>query len=475
MNKRNVHSQNLFPVLTLLAAGPALGAANLLGILPVAGMTLFLAAVLVTVLSKKAYHLMVLSGIWLLFCVFIEPSPSDILLCAVLPLGLISGHCRPKLFGPSLVVILLFFTYFIACIPGILTAGDKSSALMYFAVTLFLFFNALFIGTYGQRHNMDSLLRAYILAAFFSFLVGFIGYCGVFSDYLMADDYRVKGLFKDPNVFGPFFIPAILLVISDIKKRALLKTPIIVHILLIVFFTLGVVFSFSRGAWVSLVISLFFYFLLTGELKQFLKPKRIVTGAALLVLFVGVLFSPPMRSAGVSDFLLERAQLQDYDQNRFRSQLGGLELALENPLGIGPGQFENEIATIIKYRLSAHSLYIRTVTENGFAGSLSLLAALGYLLISMLCLYMRKMPEPEPGSLPAGNMTAPAEGDFIAPNRRKSGSVWKIACRPDQNPILAAVITILIGLLVSGLEVDTLHWRHFWFFIGVGLYFVNYE
>jgi O-antigen ligase len=416
----------------------------------------------------------VLSGIWLLFCVFIEPSPSDFLFCAALLLGLITGHYRPKLSGSSLAVALLFFTYFIACIPGIIAAGDKSGALKYFSVTLFLFFTALFLGTYGQKNNINSLLRAYILAAFLSFLAGFIGYCGVFRDYLMADDYRVKGLFKDPNVFGPFFVPAILLVISDIKQRVLLKTRIIVHILLIFFLTLGVVFSFSRGAWVSLCISLFFYFVLTGELKHYLKPRRFVAVAALLALFVGVLFSPPLKSAGISDFLLERAQLQDYDVNRFRSQQGGLELALENPLGIGPGQFENKIGAITKYRLSAHSLYIRTAAENGFIGAVSLLAALGCLLLSMFRLYMRKTPVPEPGPLPAGDMTASSDGVVNAAERRKSGPLWK-TCRPDKNPILAAVIAILIGLLVSGLEVDTLHWRHFWFFIGIGLYFVNFE
>lgn len=475
MNMRIFQSRNFFLFLTLIAAATALGAANLLGILPAAGATLFLAAALVTVLSKKAYRHIVLAGIWLLFCVFIEPSPSDMLLCAVIPLGLISGHYKPKLSGPSLVTALLFITYIIACIPGILAAGDKSGALVYSAVTLYLLFSAMFIGTYGQRHTINPLLRAYILAAFCSFLVGLIGYCGVFGEFLMAGNYRVKGLFKDPNVYGPFFIPAILLVISDIKKRALLRTPVAVHIILIVFFTLGVVFSFSRGAWVSLVVALLSYFLLTGDLKRHLKLKRLIAGAACLILIAGVLFSPPMRSTGVSDYLLERAQLQKYDRNRFRSQQGGLELALQNPLGIGPGQFENEIAAVTKYRLSAHSLYIRTVAENGFAGFLSLFAALGYLILSMLRLYLRKTPEPVLGSLSVADMKEQAKEDLIFQNGRKSEPLSKEACRPEKNTVLAAVIAILIGLLVNGLVIDTLHWRHFWFYIGVGLYFVNCE
>jgi O-antigen ligase len=475
MSNYKTHSL-LFLSVIILITGLVLGVTTIFGILPMTGIVLFLMAALITVLYKKVYHIVVLSGIWLLFCVLVEPSPSDILLCTALLLGFVTGHYRPKLYGPALFVVLLFFAYFITCIPGIFISADSNSALRYLAITLFLIVMALFICTYIQRHNIDSILRAYILAAFLSFLVGLIGYSGILSNWLMADAYRVKGLFKDPNVFGPFFVPAILLVISDINQRVLLKTPIVVHILLVVFLSIGVIFSFSRGAWINLVISLFFYFLLNGELAKLLKPKRLITVIIILLIFVSLLFSPPLMNTGISDFLLERAKLQDYDQNRFNSQRGGLQLALNNPMGVGSGQFENEIAEITKYRLSAHSLYIRTVSENGFAGFIFLFAALGYILMSMLRLYKLKQPGFAAVSYHLDYIAASFEKDNTIPSKlnfRVAFSPYLNPVKSIENPALAAIIAVIFGLLVSSLMIDTIHWRHFWFFIGVGMHFIN--
>jgi hypothetical protein len=33
----------------------------------------------------------------------------------------------------------------------------------------------------------------------------------------------------------------------------------------------------------------------------------------------------------------------------------------------------------------------------------------------------------------------------------------------------SAALAILCGLLVNGIVVDTIHWRHFWFYIGIAL------
>lgn len=475
----------ILPLLLVLIAGPALGVANIFGMLPVAGVVLFLFAALIMVLYKKTYHLLVLSGVWLLFCVIIEPSPSDLVFCAAVPLGLVTGIYRPRLHGSSLYAVLLFGAYFIACLPGIALAPDQSGALRYFAITLYLFVLALFICTYASNDNVNSLLRAYILAAFCSFVAGLIGYLGFFPDWLMADVYRVKGLFKDPNVFGPFFVPAILLVIDDIKRRLLLRTHAAVHIVLIILFTLAVIFSFSRGAWVNLLVSLFLYYLLSGKLLQLFKPRYLVSFAAVLLVIVGVLFSPAMTNAGVGDFLLQRAQLQTYDQNRFNSQKGGIQLVLKNPLGCGPGQFENEIAEITKYRLSAHSLYVRTAAENGVAGFVFLFAALFYLLIQLLQRYKQINKPQSIGTLSAAPTAVPpvtaatlrkvAKPSSGTSNLTSGIMAALMSAEADIGPSLPVIIAVLCGLLVSSLAVDTIHWRHFWFFIGIGLYQLNRE
>src|SRR6266436_4286532 len=59
--------------------------------------------------------------------------------------------------------------------------------------------------------------------------------------------------------------------------------------------------------------------------------------------------------------------MQGYDQDRFDTQRRALELAVERPLGIGPGQAENQ------FELSTHSTYVRVLCENGIAGFVALL------------------------------------------------------------------------------------------------------
>ena len=50
---------------------------------------------------------------------------------------------------------------------------------------------------------------------------------------------------------------------------------------------------------------------------------------------------------------------QSYDTERFGAQALGLRLAEENPIGIGPGQFE------LVAPLSAHSTYVRALGRGG--------------------------------------------------------------------------------------------------------------
>ena len=117
-------------------------------------------------------------------------------------------------------------------------------------------------------------------------------------------------------------------------------------------------------------------------------------------------------------FLEERAQLQSYDTDRFNAQRAGLELAIQHPLGIGPGQFERYVS------ISAHSLYVRSLAEQGFLG-------LGVVLLIVLATLV----------LAIQNVLAGRDTYGI-------GSA----------PLLAA----WVGLVANSAFVDSLHWRHLW-------------
>lgn len=375
-------------------------------------------------------------GVLLMSFVLIEPSPSDLAFAVLIPLGVLSSFDRLVLQGKAAGIAYLLFAYLVITIPVILLAENQIASLRYHLITSYLFVFSLFLCTWIREEHFILLVRCFLAAALISFLAGFLGWLGLQPQLLMDDEFRVKGLFKDPNVFGPFFVPAILLLISDLRQRKILPAPAFLHAILILLLTLGVIFSYSRAAWLNLGVGTAVLFFLQYRSLGRREPARlrfsILAVLMVIALFLAGLFSSPlMRGTGIPEFLQERAQFQNYDTERFIAHQGGLILLWEHPFGIGPGQFKNQIDQVTHFRIDAHSLYVRTMVESGLSGLL-FFAAIFLLLQGLL-------------------------------SGHRSGA-------SNHNAVLFA---ILAGLLVNSIVVDTIHWRHFWFFFGLALYQLN--
>lgn len=375
-------------------------------------------------------------GVLLMSFVLIEPSPSDLAFAVLIPLGVLSSFDRLVLQGKAAGIAYLLFAYLVITIPVILLAENQIASLRYHLITSYLFVFSLFLCTWIREEHFILLVRCFFAAALISFLAGFLGWLGLQPQLLMDDEFRVKGLFKDPNVFGPFFVPAILLLISDLRQRKILPAPAFLHAVLILLLTLGVIFSYSRAAWLNLgvgtAVLLFLQYRSLGRREPArLRFRILATLMVTFLLLTGLFSSPLMRDTGIPEFLLERAQFQNYDTERFLAHQGGLILLREHPFGIGPGQFKNQIDQVTHFRIDAHSLYVRTMVESGLPGLL-FFAAVFLLLQGLL-------------------------------SGHRSGI-------PPDNAVLFA---ILAGLLVNSIVVDTIHWRHFWFFLGLALYQLN--
>ena len=175
---------------------------------------------------------------------------------------------------------------------------------------------------------------------------------------VLTEGDRARGLFQDPNVFGPFLVPAALIVAEELVRPRLLRLSSVIKALLLAVLVLGVLFSYSRGAWLNLVLALAVMgvvFAARGGVRQAL--------ALVAIGLVGVaVVAGAVVATGSADFLAERARPQTYDTKRFSGQRAGLQPAWEYPLGAGPGQFES-IAGI-----SAHSTYARSDRRAGVLG-----------------------------------------------------------------------------------------------------------
>ena len=219
------------------------------------------------------------------------------------------------------------------------------------------------------------VVRAYVVGAVISSLAAVLALFVAFPGHeILAGENqsRAQGLFKDPNVFGPFLIPAALIALEEaVRPRVLgIRRPTAVAVLVVL--VIGVVFAFSRAAWLNFALGVS---VMLFVLSLRTEAARATWAAVALIAVVGAFAGGAVLLTGSGDFLQERAQVQSYDTERFSAQRTGIQLASEHPLGVGPGQFE------LDHTVSAHSIYIRVLAEQGVLGLVVIIALLAFTLV----------------------------------------------------------------------------------------------
>jgi len=289
-------------------------------------------------------------------------------------------------------------------------------AVVFFGTTAYLALFAIWLAGYTTSRGRALLLvRTYLGSAVASAAIGVLALLGALpgADLLTESD-RSRAFFQDPNVFGPFLIPPALILIEEIIRPRLLSARLGTKAVLLAILLVGVLFSYSRGAWVNLAFAL----VVLGLILSLRGGVRTAATLAAVTALTAAALATVVVATGSADFLAERARPQTYDTERFSGQRAGLRPAAEYPFGAGPGQFES-IAHI-----SAHSTYARALGEEGYPGLLTLVALLGFTLI-------------------AGLRNA-------------------VAGRGTHGIGSAALLAAWCGLLANSAVIDTLHWRHLW-------------
>jgi O-antigen ligase len=351
----------------------------------------------------------------LLGIVAVEPAPADGVFFVVMAVALVSRRFR--LGAVPVPVLAALGTFAALNLLSAVQVFDLERAASFFLITLFLAALGLWLCGYVVSAKRARLvMRAYLFAATTSAALGVLAlFVPMPAAELLTEGGRARGLFQDPNVFGPFLIPALLIVVEEIVKPRLLTSRLVTKLVIAAVLALGVLFCYSRGAWLSLAVGLFVMgatlSLRRGGARRALALV-LVAGVAALIVGVTVV------ATGSGDFLAERAQPQTYDQQRFSGQRASLESAWTYPFGVGPGQFEGVA------QISAHSTYARVLGEQGFPGLVVLLVLFVYTLGS------------------AVRSAAAGRGTYGI------GS--------------AALLGAWCGLLVNSFFIDTLHWRHLW-------------
>lgn len=385
------------------------------------------------------------ANVFLLCIALIEPSPSDFIFISLLIFCIKEKIISKLKYSKMRVVIWLMLLYMAVASLSMLSINDYYMGIRFYGITLYLMIYSLLIYFYTDNKNYITILRIYIISSTLAAIISIIGYMGFFSNYLLFDAYRAKSLFKDPNVFGSFLIPAVILMLGDFKSGLLfpmenkrlekikafkyLNDKMLCYAFLIIINIIGIIISYSRGAWVSLAVGIFILMLSNIKRIDFRKltvylSTIISTG---LVLWYGIF------SIETKDFFLERLSIKAYDSDRFSVQLIGFTKAMDHIFGYGPGQYELVLEQVIGEEYSAHSLYARIVLENGIFGFLFLALIFGFVITKLI-------------------------------RARKTENLQSLNL---------SYISILISFLINSLVIDTLHWRHLWLFYGLSMSYLS--
>jgi hypothetical protein len=405
--------------LASVPVGCAVALALYLAALPPAAIAAGVALVAVLALALARYHVAVALGIVLLAVQAVDPAPSDAVFAVVLAVAVVTGRFRLRSAPRPVVVILTSFGAL--NVMAAVQVQDVGRAVLFFSITLFLALFGLWLPGYVTSEGRARLvLCGYLAAAALSACLGVLALLHVIPGYdLLTESDRARALFQDPNVFGPFLIPPALILVEEIVRPRALSARLATKALLLGLLVIGVLFSYSRAAWLNLAVGLV---VLGGVLALRGSVRSALTLAGVTLLLVLAVGSVVV-GTGSADFLAERARLQTYDTQRFSGQRAGLAPAEEYPLGAGPGQFE-ALAGI-----AAHSTYARAIGEEGILGVIALLALLGYTLL------------------------------MAARNAARGQGAYGIGS--------AALLAAWCGLLANSAFIDTLHWRHLWIVAGL--------
>ena len=358
----------------------------------------------------------------------LEPSPYEFMFVAA---ALVFGW-RGLQFDRAMIPLVVWLALFNA--GGLLSLApfvDDSKSVTFIVISLYIALTAVFFAALVAQdplERMRTIRSGYVMAAFAAAVLGVLGYfdvAGLGVHFTLYGNARASGPFKDPNVFGPFLVPAIVWLTQDIllRRAGLWRTMIPLLTML-----LALLLSFSRGAWgacagsIALLAILTFFTTPSAGLRQRIAVMTILGLVVLAALLAIVLSIPEIR-----DMFEVRASLNQYydvgELGRFGAQWRSIPLLLERPFGFGPLRFH----TIFPAGEDPHEVYINAFASYGWLGGLSFAAfTVATLYVGWRLVFQR----------------TPYQTEAIA--------VW----------------SCLFAQMMQGFQIDTDHWRHLYLLFG---------
>jgi hypothetical protein len=360
------------------------------------------------------------------FVVYIEPAPVDLMFLIVL-LFFVSLRLHVTLGIAPLFLMLVLYN-----LGGLISYSANEpypEGLMFVITSAYMAVSGVVIAYYVASNPVEHMRyigRGWIIGAFLAAVWALIDYFQLPSPFqLQIMPGRATGLFKDPNVFSTFLVFPLVLMLQKMMtgdtKHPVLLLPCFCITLLALFL------SFSRGAWMNVLLALTFMTLMTyKDIGSNRLRLRILLYVSFMFLIAVVAFSILMSIPAIQQMFETRFQLiQSYDggeTGRFGNQLRSLPDLITKPFGYGPFNFGKI------YGQAPHNTFVNAFACYGWLG--------GIVYFGMIVT-----------SIYIGFKTAMARAPW------QMASIATFAC--------------LLSVILQGIQIDTEHWRHFYWMLGM--------
>lgn len=331
-----------------------------------------------------------------------------ILLLLILAKQLHQPFINPAVLRHPIAWIVYVYLFWIALTS--ITSEHPLVSIKYLIVRLWFFFPVLLFGAHLFRHQKNIKTFFWLYVSGMSIVIIYT----VFNHWLYnfgekEGHWVMWPFFKDHTGYGAMvaFIIPVLISLYYSKKHSLLMQIAIISLLVIAF--IGVYFSYTRAAWLSLVAAAMVWLLIRFKIPF----KYILTCVLISLSLIAINWDQINRTLSknrsehtTEEFgeRLESAANVSTDASnleRINRWTAAWNMALERPvLGFGPGTYSMEYApyqnpenyTIISTNFgtmgNAHSEYLGPMAEMGFPGLLITLILVGLIFYRGIKLYI---------------------------------------------------------------------------------------
>ena len=156
--------------------------------------------------------------VWLCFVsssfVLFNPAPVDGIMIGLILLLPLAGmtYFSKEMYVYLAMMMLITAGAFLGVFFAFTFGKALTHAIITFYLSLFTFVLAGYIAK-SPKEAMTLIMNGWTIAAWIAVITGLMGYFGVtsFAEDLFIKYERIKGPFKDPNVYGTFIIPPAIL------------------------------------------------------------------------------------------------------------------------------------------------------------------------------------------------------------------------------------------------------------------------